>query len=100
MDSTRACPFGTREPVERWWYRFGELRRLLLVHVHVSESAVLPGVERALQRGGCVTHRVGERTLRVVRPHCADRMQARVELQFFLRALQRARPDATTTLLP
>jgi hypothetical protein len=95
-----SCPFGVRDPAERLWRGPSRSWKVRVVHVHVSDSSSVPRIERALHRGGCVTDRVGERTIRVVCVHSGDPRQSREELEFFLRAWQRTQPGVVTMLLP
>lgn len=57
-----------------------------------------PDLEVALHAGDCVLSEIDEESLEVIHPYALDHDEARVEIQFFLRAWQMRHPDVSVEL--
>jgi hypothetical protein len=69
-----------------------------MLRIHVNDPTLLGELREALGDADCSTAELSEDTLLVTHP-LADEYAARVELEFFLRAWQTARPGAVVELL-
>jgi hypothetical protein len=68
--------------------------------VRISEPTLLDELVAALVRNGCVAHRSGADSCRVVHVHARDADEARRELAFFLGAWEVAHPSVRARLTP
>ena len=66
--------------------------------VRISQPALLDELVLALVRHGCVAHRVGTDSCRVVHVHAQDADEARRELEFFIGAWQLQHPSVIARL--
>lgn len=70
------------------------------LEVRVSEPPLLDELIQTLLRHGCVAHRSGESSCRVVHVHAAHAGEAEVELGLFLRAWVLTRPGVSAAVTP
>jgi hypothetical protein len=67
------------------------------VRIYVNDRRRLAELQAALSRARCVPVAVGDNALEVTHPCALDTREEHVELTFFLRAWQAARPDVEVT---
>ena len=69
------------------------------MRVYVNDPARLEELQAALREAQCVSISIDDDTLDVTHPPALDEREARIELTFFLRAWQAARPGALAELV-
>jgi hypothetical protein len=69
------------------------------VRVYVNDSTRLAELHADLLEARCLSEAVGDNVLDVVHPPAHDEREALIELTFFLRAWQAARPGAKVELV-
>jgi hypothetical protein len=68
------------------------------VVVKITQAVLLPELMTGLADCGCFTESVSPSACRVVKPHTSSPKQARVELDFFLRAWELRHPGVETAV--
>jgi hypothetical protein len=69
------------------------------VRVYVNDPGRLEELRAALAEASCLSVAVDDDTLDVAHPSALDEREALIELKFFLRAWQAARPGALVELV-
>jgi hypothetical protein len=69
------------------------------MRIRISEPRLLPQLLESLRRGDCLALPVDDATCEVVHEDARDEREARVELQFFVRAWAGAHPDVRAELV-
>jgi len=69
------------------------------VVVEITQAALLPELMNGLAGCGCLAESVTPSACRVVQPNVPSRGQARVELDFYLRAWELRHPGVETAAL-
>lgn len=68
------------------------------LEVRISEPPLLDALIQTLLRHGCVAHRSGEFSCRVVHVHAAHAEEAEIELGLFMRAWLLAHPGVSAVV--
>ena len=68
------------------------------LEIRISEPPLLDELIRTFSRHGCVAHRSGSSSCRVVHVHAADAQEAEIEVCLFLRAWVLAHPGISATV--
>ena len=73
--------------------------RSMSMGVSISEPRLLEELMAALLRNGCVTQRIGLQTFVALHVQAMHEAEARLELDFFLRAWSLGHPDVSVVRL-
>jgi tRNA nucleotidyltransferase (CCA-adding enzyme) len=68
-----------------------KVRPVSAMEIHVNNPAVVDDLMAAFRAGDCLAHRLGSHAFVVIHRHALDDQEARVEVEFFLRAWQQRR---------
>jgi hypothetical protein len=71
----------------------------MTVRIRVSDSDCVENLAHGLRSAGCAAVRESGDVLAVVHVEAADALEARLEIEFFLRAWQLAYPGVQTELI-
>jgi hypothetical protein len=72
--------------------------RAMPLEVRLSEPPLLDELIRTLSRYGCIAHRSGEATCRVVHVHATHAQEAEIEVGLFMRAWMLAHPGVSAVV--